>query len=56
MIVRQLVTVAGRPYGTFATITIIAFFLISCTTTPTETTKPMDKVIDKLKIIVIPTP
>jgi starvation-inducible outer membrane lipoprotein len=33
----------------FATITIIAFFLISCTTTPTETTKPMEKVIDKLK-------
>ena len=42
----------------FATITIIAFFLISCTTTPTptETTKPMEKVIDGLKIIIIPTP
>ena len=40
----------------FAAITIIAFFLISCTTTPTETTKPMEKVIDGLKIIIIPTP
>lgn len=40
----------------FATITIIAFFLTSCTTTPTETTKPMDKVISGLKNIIIPTP
>ena len=42
----------------FATITIIAFFLTSCTTTttPTETTKPMEKVIGGLKNIIIPTP
>ena len=40
----------------FATLTIIAFFLISCTTTPTETNKPMEKVIDGFKSIIIPTP
>lgn len=40
----------------FATITIIAFFLISCTTTPTEITKPMERVRDGLKNIIIPTP
>jgi len=40
----------------FAVITIIAFFLISCTTTPTGTSKPMEKVIDGFKSIIIPTP
>ncbi len=40
----------------FATITIVAFFLISCTSTPTEINKPMQKVVDGLKSIVIPTP
>lgn len=40
----------------FATITIIAFFLISCTTTPTKTINPMEKVIDGFKSIIIPTP
>jgi len=40
----------------FATITIIAFFLISCTNTPKEVTTPMDKIVDGLKSIVIPTP